>query len=342
MNHFLGKDGFVWWIGVVESTDDPLQLGRCRVRCFGYHPRRKKTNIADEQDVPPDHLPWASCMMPVNLQNFYGRPNAGDWVLGFFLDASSAQEPIIMGIMPAIPEVPKEYFSTHPRFVKTFAKIKNDETPNRSQLINTIHNIVNTASKELITLPVEGKYLTDAEVESVRTTLSQAESRTQGTFAFYHTNGSVLEIDEKVNSLEGPIKKILLKLNNNSSLELRKEILNTSGDYTDYAKLTHNNGSVINIKTDSTGGQTVSNLSINEKGGASISMNTSATGDVTFTISHPKGASVVISPSGAVSVTSPQSMSLTSPTNIAMNAPSTTCSAVLTVGTVVNLSLIHI
>ena len=33
MNNFIGKS----WIGVVENIDDPLQLGRVKVRIFGYH-----------------------------------------------------------------------------------------------------------------------------------------------------------------------------------------------------------------------------------------------------------------------------------------------------------------
>ena len=37
MENFLGKDGFVWWKGVIENRDDPLHLGRCQVRIFGWH-----------------------------------------------------------------------------------------------------------------------------------------------------------------------------------------------------------------------------------------------------------------------------------------------------------------
>ena len=37
MNNFIGKDGFNWWVGVVENRMDPLKLGRCQVRIFGYH-----------------------------------------------------------------------------------------------------------------------------------------------------------------------------------------------------------------------------------------------------------------------------------------------------------------
>jgi hypothetical protein len=34
---FAGKNGFIWWTGVVEDRKDPLKLGRCRVRCIGWH-----------------------------------------------------------------------------------------------------------------------------------------------------------------------------------------------------------------------------------------------------------------------------------------------------------------
>ena len=36
-NHFMGMDGFVWFVGVVEDRNDPSKLGRVRVRCLGYH-----------------------------------------------------------------------------------------------------------------------------------------------------------------------------------------------------------------------------------------------------------------------------------------------------------------
>ena len=35
MAEFMGKDGFVWWQGVVEDRYDPLYLGRCRIRILG-------------------------------------------------------------------------------------------------------------------------------------------------------------------------------------------------------------------------------------------------------------------------------------------------------------------
>ena len=35
--NFIGHNGFVWWIGVIEDRMDPLNLGRCRVRIQGLH-----------------------------------------------------------------------------------------------------------------------------------------------------------------------------------------------------------------------------------------------------------------------------------------------------------------
>ena len=36
-NYFMGLDGFVWFVGVVEDRNDPDQLGRVLVRCLGFN-----------------------------------------------------------------------------------------------------------------------------------------------------------------------------------------------------------------------------------------------------------------------------------------------------------------
>ena len=43
MKNFMGKDGFVWFVGVVEDRNDPKKVGRVRVRCLGYHKRQGQT-----------------------------------------------------------------------------------------------------------------------------------------------------------------------------------------------------------------------------------------------------------------------------------------------------------
>jgi hypothetical protein len=119
MKNFIGQDGFVWWIGIVEDINDPLTLGRCRVRCFGYHPA-KSTNLVSTED-----LPFALSIHPLNTPNLYGTPRVGEWVFGFFLDALSAQEPAILGYLPAIPEAASSYFGTPSSLTRNFASVTN-------------------------------------------------------------------------------------------------------------------------------------------------------------------------------------------------------------------------
>lgn len=99
--NFIGLEGFVWWIGVVEDRQDPEQLGRVRVRCFGWHTEDKKL-------IPTNALPWAHPTVPVNHPAVY-TPKEGDMVFGFFLDGDQAQNPVIMGVLPGKPERKPKY-----------------------------------------------------------------------------------------------------------------------------------------------------------------------------------------------------------------------------------------
>ena len=154
MKNFIGHDGFVWWIGIVEDINDPLTLGRCKVRCFGYHPA-KKTNL-----VPTEDLPWALAIHPLNTPNLYGAPKLGDWVFGFFLDALSAQEPAILGYLPAIPEEALEYFGTESSTIRNFATVTNRsdivwQTANSNITIETDKNLVLNAKNSTINSNVD-------------------------------------------------------------------------------------------------------------------------------------------------------------------------------------------
>ena len=85
---------FIWWQGVVEDRDDPLMLGRCRVRIVGYH-------TEDKNDIPTESLPWAYQAMPINTRpnSVPVGPSEGTWVMGFFRDGSDCQEPIVTHVI---------------------------------------------------------------------------------------------------------------------------------------------------------------------------------------------------------------------------------------------------
>ena len=94
----LGLDGFIWWIGVVEErATDPLNVGRTKVRIFGWHDKNRDA-------VPTVDLPWAYPLLPVTQAQGVPNYKEGDWVMGFFLDARIGQQPVIVGVLPGIPQ----------------------------------------------------------------------------------------------------------------------------------------------------------------------------------------------------------------------------------------------
>ena len=99
---------FVWWQGVVEDRDDPLFLGRCRVRILGYHTDNKQEGIG----IPTEHLPWATPSQPITSAAMSGIGTSptgmveGTWIFGFFRDGKNAQEPVMLGTFGGIPEDP--------------------------------------------------------------------------------------------------------------------------------------------------------------------------------------------------------------------------------------------
>ena len=103
MKNFMGKDGFTWFVGVVEDRNDPQKLGRLRVRCLGYH-------TEDLTKLPTSDLPWAHVMNPITSATVSGVGQTplgcveGTWVVGWFTDGSDAQQPMIMGTLPGVPK----------------------------------------------------------------------------------------------------------------------------------------------------------------------------------------------------------------------------------------------
>lgn len=96
MQKVFNKDGFNWWIGVVEDRNDPERIGRCRVRIFGLHTDSKEL-------LRTEDLPWAVPIQPITSAATSGLgssplgPVTGTWVVGFFLDGEDMQQPAMFG-----------------------------------------------------------------------------------------------------------------------------------------------------------------------------------------------------------------------------------------------------
>jgi len=113
--NFIGREGFNWWIGQVENdgrrfwnASSRLGLGgwdysdwdwtnKVKVRIVGYHnPNRK--------ELPTTDLPWAQVLMPpiYSMRSGMGsihQLQINSWVIGFFMDGTSAQIPVVMGTL---------------------------------------------------------------------------------------------------------------------------------------------------------------------------------------------------------------------------------------------------
>jgi hypothetical protein len=100
-----GKEkDFVWFFAKVEDRDDPLKLGRVRIRCFNLH-------TEDPAKLSKEYLPWATPIQPVTSAasaEIGISPTGmavGSIVWGFFADGDESQIPLIVGTLAGIPKI---------------------------------------------------------------------------------------------------------------------------------------------------------------------------------------------------------------------------------------------
>jgi len=89
-----------FYTGCVEDRDDPLKVGRCKVRVVGLH-------TEDKTELPTKDLPWAQPVLPITEAGTSGvgkapvGPVPGTWVLVMFMDVDE-QIPIMMGTLTGV------------------------------------------------------------------------------------------------------------------------------------------------------------------------------------------------------------------------------------------------
>lgn len=95
-----------WWIGVVESKNDPDHRGRIQVRILGIHPPKDiQKNEEAGIGVPTEDLPWSIPCMPLtyggNTLSTCTPPAVmpGAWVLGISLDGDAYSNNLVLGII---------------------------------------------------------------------------------------------------------------------------------------------------------------------------------------------------------------------------------------------------
>lgn len=118
-----------FFIGVVENRNDPLRMGRCQVRIFGYHSESKEL-------MKTEDLPWAVPIQPITSAAISGIGNApigplpGTWCVGFFLDGNDCQQPAILGTIASKNVTGFEPVSSRPMIENKDLGIVYDENGN--------------------------------------------------------------------------------------------------------------------------------------------------------------------------------------------------------------------
>ena len=105
MAKFTGlKNNF--YTGVVEDRNDPLSVGRVRVRIYGLH-------TDDKSLIASSDLPWSDVLMPTTAPALSGlgmSPHGlveGSTVMGFFRDEHDMQDFVVIGSLFGFPS--KDY-----------------------------------------------------------------------------------------------------------------------------------------------------------------------------------------------------------------------------------------
>jgi hypothetical protein len=95
-----------FWVGTVEDINDPLQLGRAKIRIYGIH-------SLDKNDTPTRLLPWSIPIQPIYSAAFstIGISPTGllvqSTVIGFFADTDK-QIPVMLGTIAGMPAETKD------------------------------------------------------------------------------------------------------------------------------------------------------------------------------------------------------------------------------------------
>ena len=177
MSEFMGKNGFQWFVGVVEDRQDPKTLGRLRVRCLGYH-------TEDLIKLPTSDLPWSHVMNPITSATVSGLGQTplgaveGTWVVGFFQDGPDAQQPIVIGTLPGVPSTlptkgnnkgfQDEVNANYPKYTETDVNrlaVGDDDNPHSSLTIRQADRTTSIGRADFDHVDIRRANLTPATLE---------------------------------------------------------------------------------------------------------------------------------------------------------------------------------
>lgn len=206
-----------FYYGIVEDRQDPLKLGRCKVRIIGLH-------SANKNEVPTKALPWARLVYTENTLNI---PKENEWVIVSLIDGN-ADYPIMIGSTPGITLIDNEYPEGSPTWPEGTIAQKKDEPmlprQSRGDISDTPVKKQNDDKEHVCNISFELR----AEILAARLRVSSAVQflREQLQALFKSTSNSALaqSIQAKVKQLALELKKIqkILKEINDILVEAAK------------------------------------------------------------------------------------------------------------------------
>ena len=214
--NFLGRNGFQWFMGVVEDRLDPQYTGRVRVRCLGYHTGNKIT-------LPTSDLPWCQVVLPITSSGISGIGQTplglveGSWVFGYFRD-NACQEPVVIGSLPGRPSEygnpSNGFYDPNSRTDDTTKSVypRNIDEPDVNRLAvnnpNKQHSSLTTRTAERLT-----------NITGVSNTWSQPEISYNASYPYNHVyeseSGHIMEFDDTTGA-----KRIHLRHTSGTSIEM--------------------------------------------------------------------------------------------------------------------------
>ena len=208
-NNFLGRNGFIWFNGVVEDRQDPQKLGRLRVRCVGIHTDNK-------DDLPTSDLPWSQLIHPITSSGISGLGSSpgfiveGTWVFGYFRDGYAMQEPMVMGSLPGKPSelanTSKGFYDpngVYPKYkdeVDTNRLATNDsEAPHLGLELRKLTRKIGVPTADFDLIPIE-EHINTEIVASDSDTWDQPTIPYAAVYPYNHVfeseSGHIMEIDD--------------------------------------------------------------------------------------------------------------------------------------------------
>ena len=217
----------IFYKGVIEDNNDPLKIGRLRVRILGVHDSNKTL-------VPTNTLPWATINKSLDFGGFQSGigissvPTKGTWVWLFF-DNNDVSSPVVIGAIPGITKTKQSgagFSDPDGIYPKSDYLGKSDfNTINTSSYLN--NHVIQTPSGQLI------------------------EMNDGGHIKITHTSGTYIEM-----TVDG---KLNIKTTNDTLIDVTgTTTLNSSGDLTITAPNTTINSDITINGDVNTSGSTIS------------------------------------------------------------------------------------